>query len=71
MIFTAAFWRTATENMLLAGLTAFTGSLAVTTTPTLKGLAAGGIAAGMGVLYALIKQLGGAQSATAVPKVGK
>jgi anti-sigma-K factor RskA len=62
-MFTIAFWRSAAEHAIVAGLTAFTGSLVLTTTPTVKGLVAAGVAAGSAALYALVKQLGAAQSA--------
>jgi hypothetical protein len=68
-MFTAAFWKTALENTLVAFLTAFAGSLAITTTPTLKDLAAAGIAGGMAALYTLVKQLGGVQATAAIVKV--
>jgi hypothetical protein len=68
-MFNLAFWKTAAENIIVAFLTAFTGSLAITTTPSVKGLAAAGIAGGMAALYTLVKQLGGVQNAAATPKV--
>lgn len=68
-MFTVAFWKTAGENALVSGVTAFTGSLAITTTPTLRDLAAAGVAAGMAALYTFNKQLGGVQSAAGTPKV--
>lgn len=69
MIFSAEFWRTALEHALVAAAAAFTATLVNTTTPTWKDLAAAGVAAGVGALYALIKQLGGVQATAGILKV--
>jgi hypothetical protein len=68
-MFSISFWKTAAENALTAGASAFTGSLVLTTTPTLKGLEAAAVAAGVGALYAFVKQVGGVQATSAVVKV--
>ena len=60
---------TALESALVAGLTAFSGSLAVNGGATVAGLKAAAIAGGLGVLYAFVKQLGAVQSQQAVTKV--
>ena len=68
-MFTLAFWKNALEAVLVAFVTTFAGSLAITTTPDLKGLEAAALAGGMGALYALVKQLGAVQSAKSITKV--
>ena len=68
-MFTIAFWRNALEATVVAFVTTFAGSLAITTTPNLHGLEAAAIAGGMGALYALVKQLGAVQSAKSITKV--
>ena len=68
-IFDVQFWRNALEATLVAGLTAFSGSFAVTGGYTLTGLKAAGIAGGMGALYAFVKQLGAVQAIQAITKV--
>ena len=65
-MFTQAFIITALETALVAGVTAFTGALAVTTgTPSLRDLEAAGVAAGMAALYSFIKAFGVTQDAKA------
>lgn len=68
-MFSLSFWKNALENTLTAGATALAGSLAVLGVPTAKGLEAAAIAAGLGALYAFLKQLGAVQSAQSVLKV--
>ena len=68
-MFTVSFWKTALESTLLAFLTAFSGMFAIQGTPTLKGLAAAGIAGGLAALYAFTKQLGGVQAVSSILKV--
>ena len=69
-MFTAAFWRTTAENIILSGATAFGGALNNSNgQPTLKDLGAAGIAAGLAAIYTLIKQLGGVQAAAGILKV--
>ena len=61
-MWTNVFLLTAAENAVTTGLSAFAGSLVITTTPTLKDLAAAGIAGGIAVIYAFAKNLGGVQA---------
>ena len=68
-IFSSKFWLNALESTLVAGLTAFSGALAVSGGYTTTGLKAAGVAGAMGALYAFVKQLGAVQSANAITKV--
>jgi hypothetical protein len=70
VIFTVAFWRTAIEHALVAGAAAFVASPVVTSGSfTVAGLKAAGIAAGLGALYSLVKQVGAAQAVGKIAKV--
>jgi len=69
-MFTKAFFISAFEHALVAAVAAFTGSLTVTAgQPTVKGLEAAGVAAGMAFLYAFTKALGATQSAAGTLEV--
>jgi hypothetical protein len=68
-MFTAAFWKTTAEYVLVAFLTAFAGAWTQSSAVTLKDLYAALVAGGMAALYALIKQLGGVQATAQVLKV--
>ena len=66
-LFTLAFWKNALEATVVAGATAFGASLAATSgNLNAHNLEAAGIAAGMGALYALVKQLGAVQASNAL-----
>ena len=69
-MFTLAFWKSALEHALVVGLSTLAVSPVFTSGLTLKGLEAAGITAGLGALYAFIKQLGGVQAVSGVAKVG-
>jgi hypothetical protein len=66
---TVAFWKTAAEHAVTAGAAAFVATLGVTPTLDLKDLETAGIAAGVGALYAFVKQLGAVQYAAGLLKV--
>ena len=68
-MFTLAFWKTALEHSLVAGGSAFAGAMVWSTTPDWKDLQAALVAAGLGALYAFVKQLGGIQATAAIVKV--
>lgn len=66
-MFTKAFMFSALENAIQAGAASFTGSLFFSSgDPTLRGLAAGGIGAGMAALYTFCKALGAKQTISAL-----
>ncbi len=54
-----AFLEKLAESSIATGLSAFAGALVITTTPTLKDLAAAAVAAGVAALYTFSKGLGG------------
>lgn len=67
MLWTRVFVVSALEKAIVAGLSAFAGSLDFTSgQPSVHGVIAGAVAAGLTALYAFTKQLGGVQ-ATPVP----
>lgn len=71
-LFSKTFWATALENMIQTGASTFSASGFFTSGhPTLKGLAAAGIAAGMAALYTFIKQLGAKQVLSALSALAK
>lgn len=68
-MFSISFWRTAAEHAIITGASAFAATLTITTTPSLHDLYAALVAGGIGALYAFIKQLGGVQATSSIPKV--
>lgn len=68
-MFTAQFWKSTAEVVLLAFCSTFAGVWTQSTTVDLKDLYAALVAGGLGALYALIKQLGGIQATAQILKV--
>ena len=69
-LFSVAFLKTALEHALVVGLSTLAASPILTSGGlTLKGIEAAAIAAGVGALYAFVRQLGAVQSANSVTKV--
>jgi hypothetical protein len=65
-LFTKAFWLRATETAVVTGAAAFAGSGVFSAgQPTLHGLVAALVAAGVAALYAFVKQVGSVQTARA------
>lgn len=64
-LFTLTFWKNALESALVAAGAAFSASLAATGgAVNAHNLQTAGIAAGVGALYAFIKQFGAVQAST-------
>lgn len=70
-LWTKAFVVAALENAITTGLSTFAGSLVITTTPTLKDVAAAGIAGGIAVAYTFAKNLGAVQTVNGLTKAAK
>lgn len=65
-IFSVAFWKNALEAVLLGGAIGFTSALPASGTNVNSiNWKAAGIGAGVGAIYAFVKQLGAVQSANA------
>jgi len=65
-MFTKSFLLTALENSVTTGLATFAASGVFTSTPSVKGLIAGAVAAGMAALYSFVKNLGSVQATKAL-----
>lgn len=66
LLFTRAFWATAAENALQVGATTLASSGIFTGgAPTAHSWIAAGTAAGLAILYQLVKSVGAVQSAKA------
>lgn len=69
MVWSKAFFLSALENAATTGIATFAASNVFTAGPSAKGFIAAGIAAGMGALYAFVKQVGGVQATKLTVKV--
>jgi len=61
-VFSKAFLLKALENALVAGASAFTGTVAAVGAPSIHTLIAGSVAGGLAILYTFIKEFGVVQA---------